>query len=378
MAHLDYFRARRILVTGHTGFKGAWLCAWLLRLGGHVTGLSLAPQPGSLFEALHLEDEVRSHTGDIRDEGFVRRVLAQERPEIVFHLAAQSLVRQSQREPVSTFATNVQGTVHVLEAVRQVESVRAVVCVTSDKCYDNRGWDWGYRENDPLGGDDPYSASKACAEMVASAYRRSFFERTDDPVGLATVRAGNVLGGGDRAEDRILPDAMRALAAGEPISIRRPGSVRPWQHVLEALAGYLALVPKLVTSPRQYAGPWNFGPLAENAVSVRELIEQVLLAWGSGRTALAPGSEDEPIEAGCLRLAIDKAITRLPWRPCWDLGTTVRHTVAWYRAQQLDASPAALRALCHEQIEAYESAAIGRPAHPLSIPVEPFRKRASA
>jgi CDP-glucose 4,6-dehydratase len=358
MLPLDWCRGRRILVTGHTGFKGSWLCAWLLRLGVDVVGLSLAPEGGSLFDAIGLGDDVRSHTGDIRDADFVTRVLAKEQPDAVFHLAAQALVRQSQRDPVATFASNVQGTVHVLEAARRVPAVRAVVCVTSDKCYENRGWDWGYRENDPLGGDDPYSASKACAELVVQAYRRSFFERADDPVGIASVRAGNVLGGGDWAADRIVPDALRAWTAGQPIYLRRPGAVRPWQHVLDALAGYLVVVPRLVTAPRQYAGPWNFGPLNENAVSVRELVELLAGSWASGRIALAPSAHDEPLEAGYLRLAIDKALTRLPWRPRWDLAATVRHTAAWYRAQQRGASPARLRELCDEQIDTYEAACV--------------------
>ncbi len=354
MHELHWFRGRRVLLTGHTGFKGAWLSLWLRHLGADVAGLSLEPASPSLFHAVHLDDEVRSHFGDVRDLTFVSEVMARERPEVVFHLAAQPLVRRSQREPVETFATNVQGTVHVLEAVRAVESVRAVVCVTSDKCYENRAWDWGYRENDPLGGDDPYSASKACAELTIRAYRTSFFERAEEPIGLASVRAGNVLGGGDWAEDRILPDALRALIAGRTIRLRRPGSVRPWQHVLDALAGYLALVTRLVAQPRSFSGPWNFGPQPDNAITVRDLIGRVIAEWGSGRAETQLDEGDEPIEAGYLRLAIDKAITRLPWRPLWNLETTVHHTLAWHRAHLRGASPDHLRDLCAEQIGIYE------------------------
>lgn len=378
MHDLDWYRGRRVLVTGHTGFKGAWLTLWLQRLGADVAGLSLEPASPSLFRAADLGPTVRSHVGDVRDRRFVQLVVSQEKPEVVFHLAAQPLVRRSQREPVETFATNVQGTVHVLEAVRHTDSVRAVVCVTSDKCYDNRGWDWGYRENDPLGGEDPYSASKAAAELAVRAYRASFFDRADEPVGVASVRAGNVLGGGDWAEDRILPDAIRALASGVPIRVRRPGAVRPWQHVLDALAGYLALAPKLAAEPRAYGGAWNFGPVPDNATPVRELIDLVVALWGGGKVETDLGGEHEPIEAGYLRLAIDKATARLPWRPLWDLATTVRLTVAWHRAQQRGADPARLRELCLEQIAAYDAAWTDRlsPVEPIVATITP--KRASA
>lgn len=356
MDDLSWFEGCRVLVTGHTGFKGAWLSMCLRRLGAEVVGLSLEPAQPSLFAGLNLGEEVRSHFGDIQNRALVERVMNEEQPDVVFHLAAQPLVRRSQREPVETFATNVQGTVHVLEAIRHTPSVRAVVCVTSDKCYENRGWDWGYRENDPLGGDDPYSASKACAELVVKAYQRSYFDRADAPLGIASVRAGNVLGGGDWAEDRIIPDTVRALAKGNPVRVRRPGAVRPWQHVLEAIAGYVCLVPKLASQPFSYAGPWNFGPQADNATTVRELLDLAVGIWGGGLVRNAVDSENEPIEASYLRLCIDKSVSRLPWRPLWNLETTLRHTMTWYRAHQEGASPAALRALCEEQITAYETA----------------------
>ena len=356
---LTFFHGRRVLVTGHTGFKGAWLTLWLLERGAEVIGYSAdVPTTPSLFETLGLAADVRHHTGDVRDAEHLAKVVQHERPEVVFHLAAQPLVRRSQRRPKETFDVNVGGTVNLLEAIRTAPSVRVAVLVTSDKCYANRGWVWGYRENDPLGGADPYSASKACAELVAAAYRETFFppdEAGEHGVGLATARAGNVIGGGDWAEDRLVPDCVRALAAGGPVAIRQPHAVRPWQHVLEPLAGYLALAARLSESPRDYAGAWNFGPPAEGCRPVAELVRAVVRAWGGGRWRAAAERRPTCPEAASLRLASDKALALLPWRPQWDFAAAVARTVAWYRACADGADAGRLRELCRRQISEYEA-----------------------
>jgi CDP-glucose 4,6-dehydratase len=279
------FAGAPVLVTGSTGFKGAWLCAWLARLGARVSGAALAPTTPSLFDALDLRATTSQHDGDIRDPAFLERVVAREQPRVVLHLAAQALVRASYDDPVGTFATNVQGTVHLLEAVRRAGRPCAVLVVTSDKCYENVGWEHGYRETDGLGGHDPYSASKACAELVAQSYRRAFFapaKLAQHQVAIASARAGNVIGPGDWAKDRIVPDAVRALSAGQPLQVRAPRSTRPWQHVLDALSGYLALTALLLgPDAAGWAEAWNFGPTAEDARPVRSLADAFCQAWSA-------------------------------------------------------------------------------------------------
>lgn len=327
------FAGRRVLVTGHTGFKGSWLAFWLLRLGARVTGIALPPaHDPSHFALLGLDRRMDHVVGDVRDGDAVMEVFARHRPEIVFHLAAQAIVRQGYAEPKTTFDTNVGGTVNVLEAVRRHEGVRSLVLVTSDKCYANREWVWGYRENDALGGDDPYSASKAASEMVFNAYRRSFFEgRTD--LGVASARAGNVIGGGDWAPDRLLPDCIRAFEAGRPLVLRSPGSTRPWQHVLDPLHGYLVLAAALLDDPARRGGSWNFGPdPSGGAATTRDVAERAAAMWGRGAEVLAAADAGAFREQNLLQLNIDKARSALGWAPRWSSVTAVDRAVAWYKA----------------------------------------------
>jgi CDP-glucose 4,6-dehydratase len=358
MDELRFFSGRRVLVTGHTGFKGAWLTLWLKDRGACVIGYALdVPTEPSLFELLGLVGGVEHHIGDVRDNDRLAWVVRRERPQVVFHLAAQPLVRRSFEQPRDTFETNVLGTVNLLEAVRQAGGPCTVVGATSDKCYENDGRNRKHREGDPLGGADPYSASKSCAELVLAAYRRSFFppERVEDHgVALASVRAGNVIGGGDWAADRLVPDCIRALAQGQSILVRRPQAVRPWQHVLEALAGYLILAVRLARQPREYGGAWNFGPEAGSAWPVAEVVGEVIRLWGDGRWHAAPGRDDRALEVESLRLCSERARLHLPWRPQWDLAMALARTVAWYRAFHDGASGSRLRGLCLRQIRAYE------------------------
>ena len=344
-----FWRGTRVFLTGHTGFKGAWLALWLQKLGAEVAAYALPPEPGrpSLFEAAHVSDAVRSQFGDIRDLETLTSALAAFRPEIVLHLAAQSLVRRSYREPVATYATNVMGTVNLLEAVRRTASVAAVVVVTSDKCYENREWPHAYREPDAMGGRDPYSSSKGCAELVTAAYRASFFQTG---AAIATARAGNVIGGGDWAEDRLVPDLIRGLSQGQTVQIRAPGANRPWQHVLEPLRGYLVLAERLIATPDEVSEGWNFGPPERNVVTVRDLAEAVLRHWGQGELSFGAGS-DGLHEANFLGLDWGKARAGLGWAPQLEFEETVRLTVEWYR-QYYDDSSRASR-LTTAQIEAY-------------------------
>jgi CDP-glucose 4,6-dehydratase len=348
----DFWNGKRVLLTGHTGFKGSWLALWLHRLGAQVTGLALAPpSTPNLHDQLGLGGLVDGRIGDIRDAEWVARVVAETQPEVVLHLAAQALVRPSYSEPVATFATNVMGTVHVLEAARHTPSVRAVVVVTSDKCYENREWLWGYREHEAMGGHDPYSASKGCAELVTAAYRRSFF---GGGAAVASARAGNVIGGGDWAADRLVPDIVHGLAAGQRVHIRRPDAVRPWQHVLEPLAGYLRLAELLVRDGGVHAEGWNFGPLPGSEQPVRHIANRLAALWGGGELEFA-GVVDGPHEAGLLRLDASKAQAKLGWRAKLDLDTALAWTVAWQRGWL--ANPAEARALTEAQIAQYEALA---------------------
>ena len=322
---------RRVLVTGDTGFKGSWLCLWLHAMGAEVTGFALPPPSApSLFDAARIADLITHVEGDVRDLAAVQAVVVQSRPEVIFHLAAQPLVRLSYVEPVETYATNVMGTVHVLEAARQVAGVQAIVCVTSDKCYENREWIWPYRENDPMGGHDPYSSSKGAAELVISAWRRSFFAE-DGPL-LASVRAGNVIGGGDWAADRLVPDLVRAFEAGAAPLIRAPEAVRPWQHVLEALGGYLMIAERMLAGDKRLADAWNFGPSDEDARPVSWIVDRMRAAWGDNAADAAPHDGHHPHEAGLLRLDCSKARAMLGWHPALTLDKTLDWIVAWHKA----------------------------------------------
>ncbi|MBI4062054.1 MAG: CDP-glucose 4,6-dehydratase [Elusimicrobia bacterium] len=329
------FSGRVVLVTGHTGFKGAWLALWLRELGAKVVGCALPPDAESgLFERAGLGRLIDSRLGDVRDPAFLKGILDEARPEIVFHLAAQPLVRASYERPAETFATNVLGTSNLLEAVRHQDSVRACLIITTDKCYENREADRAYRESDRLGGRDPYSASKACAELVVSAYRDSFFSGAaakGRAVSVSSARAGNVIGGGDWARDRLVPDCIRALEAGRPISVRNPRSVRPWQFVLEPLSGYLSLAAHQLAASGSGAEAWNFGPPSGEERTAAQIAELVVRGWGSGRWTAADDSA-APHEAGLLKLDSSKARERLSWRPVYGVDEAVARTVAWYRA----------------------------------------------
>jgi CDP-glucose 4,6-dehydratase len=352
MVTREFWRDRPVLVTGHTGFKGGWLATWLLDLGARVSGYALTPNTTpSYFVRCGLDERLTSHLADVRDAGAVRAALAAAQPRVVFHLAAQPIVRLSYQHPLETIAVNVVGTATLLEAIRQVPSVEVVVVVTSDKCYENRERQEGYREDDPLGGHDPYSASKAAAEIVAAAYRRSFFAAGGPRV--ATVRAGNVIGGGDWAADRLIPDAMRALGRGEPIRVRNAAAVRPWQHVLEPVGGYLRLAERLAGDPT-LAGAWNFGPRDGDAVSVETLVELIVGQWEGARWESRPEA-DAPHEAGLLRLDWSQARTRLGWHPALTLKEAVELTVDWYRAAAGPASASAMYTLGVEQIRHYQA-----------------------
>lgn len=347
---IQAFSGRTVLVTGDTGFKGAWLSLWLSRLGARVVGLALPPErPDDLYPQMGLGSEIVHENCDIRDLGAVCRIFDKHQPDICFHLAAQSLVRRSYLDPKLTFDTNVGGSVNVLEAARNSTTLRALIYVTSDKCYRNREWVFGYRENDELGGRDPYSASKAAAELVLSSYIDSFF-LTRPELGVASVRAGNVIGGGDWSDDRIVPDCIRALRAGRPIFLRNPAATRPWQHVLEPLGGYMLLASKLLDDPVAYRGAWNFGPRAESTRTVEDLARSIVSIWGAGRVEIAPDASNQPHEANLLHLNCDKSNHLLGWRPLWDYSRTLQETVGWYRYA---ASGVPVRDITLEQIEAY-------------------------
>jgi CDP-glucose 4,6-dehydratase len=352
MLNKGFWAGKKILLTGHTGFKGSWLAIWLEMMGAEVTGYALEPLTrNDNFVLSGIGDRIGHHTGDIRDFEGLNRLFAQSMPEIVFHLAAQPLVRYSYGNPKETYDVNVGGTVNVLECCRLCDSVKVIVNVTTDKCYENKEWVWGYRENDRLGGYDPYSSSKACSELVSEAYRKSFFNPEDYALhgkSLSTARAGNVFGGGDWQHDRIVPDCIRHLEKGEPIVVRNPHAIRPWQHVLEPLSGYLLLAERMFEEPAAYAGAWNFGPENSSFLTVGSLVDGIVKSWGTGLW------EDHSIpeavhEANLLKLDITKAKTLLGWSPEWKIERAVSETVRWYREYGADR----VWSLCLKQIDDY-------------------------
>jgi CDP-glucose 4,6-dehydratase len=353
-----FWSGKRIFLTGHTGFKGSWLALWLQQLGAQVTGFALeAPTQPSLFDAARVGAGMQSVHGDVRDLPTLQRAMQTAKPEIVIHMAAQSLVRLSYDTPVETYATNVMGTVHLLEAVRQTPGVRAVVNVTTDKCYENKEWAWGYRENEPMGGFDPYSNSKGCSELVSAAYRSSFFNPThyaQHGVALATARAGNVIGGGDWAKDRLIPDILAAFEAGKQVPIRNPHATRPWQHVLEPLRGYLTLAEHLYTDGPSFAEGWNFGPHGDDAKPVEWIVRQLAERWGQGASWQVDAG-NHPHEANFLKLDISKAAQRLRWQPALRLDGALGLIVDWARARKTGAD---MHAVTFAQIAAYQTLAL--------------------
>ena len=353
----DFWHGRRVFVTGHTGFMGGWLCLWLTRLGARVAGYSLAPPTRpNLFAALDLADDMDSMIGDVRDLELLSAAVSDFDPEIVLHLAAQPLVGQARKRPVETFDVNVMGTVNVLQAMRRASSVRAAVIVTTDKVYDNREWPWGYRETDQIGGREAYGASKACAELAVDAFRQSYFmPATGDAgpaVGIATARAGNIIGGGDWADDRLVPDAVRAFGANRPLVLRNPAALRPWQHVLDPLRGYLMLAERLHETPDSWQGAWNFGPAEGDATTVSMVADEMVRLWGgAARWEEENPDEPKPYEAGLLSLNGSKAAGALKWVPCWNITRALAATVEWYKAHLAQED---MRAFSLQQIAAVE------------------------
>jgi CDP-glucose 4,6-dehydratase len=349
-----FWEKKKVFLTGHTGFKGTWLSIWLHSLGAEVTGYALAPPTDpSLFELAGGGELLQSIRGDVRDKDRLAQEMEKAGPEIVIHLAAQALVRNSYQNPVETYAINVMGTVHLLEAVRRCPGVKAVVNVTTDKCYENREWVWGYRENEPLGGHDPYSSSKACSELVTASYRDSFFPAQDysrHGVALASARAGNVVGGGDWATDRLVPDCLRSALKGEKIRIRNPHAIRPWQHVLEALAGYLLLARRLYEAGPEFGEAWNFGPEDSDARTVEWIVRRICAQWGGG-AVYEVDRGPHPHESHFLKLDCSKAKARLNWHPRWNLEQAIERVLEWVRVYQRGGD---IREICRRQIREYE------------------------
>jgi CDP-glucose 4,6-dehydratase len=351
----EFWKGRRVFLTGHTGFMGGWLALWLAQLGAKVHGYALPPPTDpSFFAAADVPRDIVSTIADIRDLASLRRAMADARPEVVMHLAAQPLVRQAYGDPVTTYSTNIMGTVHLLEAMRACGSIKAAVIVTSDKVYDNQERPDGYREDDRLGGREPYGSSKACTELVTRAYRDSYFDGGAKGLGIATARAGNVIGGGDFAADRIVPDAVRAWAAGRQLVVRNPAATRPWQHVLEPICGYLMLAERLAAKPAEWSEGWNFGPAALDVKSVGWLAAELARNWGNGAAWAAANESSGPYEAKLLAVDITKAQRELDWHPAWPVERAVERTTTWYR-EFIAASDTRRRSLA--QIEEYENAA---------------------
>jgi len=330
---IDTYHGKTVLITGHTGFKGSWLSLWLESLGAKVIGYSVVPPTyPSVFTAIGLSNHIIDIRGDIRDFNKVFETIKKYQPEFIFHLAAQPLVRYSYKHPLETFDVNIIGTANILEATRILQLPTTCVCITSDKCYENQECDYAYRETDPLGGHDPYSASKGAAEIVIAAYRKSFFNTNNkNGVSLSSARAGNIIGGGDWAEDRIVPDCIRSLVEEKPVELRNPYAIRPWQFILDPLFGYLLLAIKMKEKPETYAGAWNFGSYQPNAVTVQTITEKVLKEWGSGTWQGASQNEINPHESNHLKLDISKSTTKLGWKPVYDINETIQKTVEWYK-----------------------------------------------
>jgi CDP-glucose 4,6-dehydratase len=351
MMNKRFWKEKNVFLTGHTGFKGSWLSIWLNQLGANVTGYSLEPPTKpSLFEKVNIVDLVNHNIGDVRDLDNLRKVMITANPDIVIHMAAQPLVRESYIDPVGTYHINVMGTVHVLESVRSCKNVRSVVNVTTDKCYENKEWIWGYRENEPMGGFDPYSNSKGCSELVTSSYRNSFFNPekygSEHHVAIATARAGNVIGGGDWAKDRLIPDMIKSFNKNEPVFIRSPYAIRPWQHVLEPLSGYLSLAEKLFSDEGQkFTGGWNLGPNDSDSKSVGWIVNKMCSLWG-GDASFEIDKNPQPHEANYLKLDISKALNELNWFPKWTLEYSLEKVVEWYKSEKI-------LEICRKQISEY-------------------------
>lgn len=355
MIEKKFWKRKKVFITGHTGFKGSWLCLWLHALGAKVTGYALSPPATpNLFDLCEVNTNINSIIADIRDTKALQKAINSVQPEIIIHMAAQSLVKESYKNPVETYSINVMGTVNLLEVVRNVKGIKVVINVTTDKCYENREWCWGYRENEPLGGYDPYSNSKACSELVTSAYRNSFFNPKNyqtHRAGLASARAGNVIGGGDWAPDRLIPDCFRALLTDQKIIIRNPESIRPWQHVLEPLSGYLLLAQKLYEDGPMYSVSWNFGPNEEDVRSVEWVVKRICEKWGQN-ASFKIDKRKHPHEAHLLKLDCSKARAELGWHPRWNLGKAIDKVVEWTRAYKENKN---VRKVCLKQIEEYSS-----------------------
>lgn len=347
MIDIEFWKNKRVFLTGHTGFKGSWLSLWLNSLGASVKGYSLEPPTTpSLFVEARVAEKIDSETGDIRDLEKLQKSMTEFNPDILIHMAAQPLVRLSYDLPIETYEVNVIGTAKVLEVARNCSNIKSIVSVTTDKCYENKEWEWGYRENEPMGGHDPYSSSKGCAELVTSAYRRSFMQ--DRGIGLATARAGNVIGGGDWADDRLIPDILRAFEKKQPVIVRNPKATRPWQHVLEPLSGYLILAQKLFDAPQQYAEGWNFGPNDNDVKPVDWILGSMVEKWEGSNWRLDQNSH--PHEAGFLKLDISKAKSKLNWFPVWHLDHTLEKIISW---QQAWLSKADIQVTCLAEIDEY-------------------------
>ena len=358
-----FWRRKRVFLTGHTGFKGSWLSIWLKSMGVELTGLALIPPTNpSLFYVANVGKGMTSIIADIRDLPTLQRTMLEVEPDIVFHMAAQPLVHQSYADPVETYSTNVMGTVHLLEAVRHTPSIKTVVVVSTDKCYENKEWSWGYRENDPMGGRDPYSNSKSCSELVTMAYRNSYFtpsshdhqQSSTEGVAVATARAGNVIGGGDWAANRLVPDILQAIEQNQSVIIRNPHATRPWQHVLEPLSGYLTLAQYLHTKGQSYAEGWNFGPQYKDARPVHWIADKLVSSWGEGQSSIwLQDDADHPHEASQLKLDIAKAEARLNWQPRWQLETALHHVTSWHKAWLADED---MNKMSEAQIQQYSKA----------------------